>query len=108
MKPLLIIGNGGRSYIVIYQDFTTPKRYFCTNKLQKRVYDHGRALQREKDRRVKAVLSMVGRKMNAKSDGSEVFCLGDCVSGKASGVGKYAGFQNYLVKKLRELKYCVV
>ena len=35
------------------------------------------------------------------------FCLGDCMSGKASGVGKYAGFQNYLVKKLRELKYCV-
>jgi hypothetical protein len=51
---------------------------------------------------------MVGRKMNEKSDGSEVFCLGDCMSGKASAVGKYAGFQNYLVKKLRELKYCVV
>ena len=65
-------------------------------------------MQREKDRGVKAVLSMVGRKMNEKSDGFEVFCLGGCMSGKASGVGKYAGFQNYLVKKLRELKYCVV
>jgi len=65
-------------------------------------------LQREKDRGLKAVLSMVGKKMNEKSDGSEVFCLGDCMSGKSSGVGKYAGFQNYLVKKLRELKYCVV
>jgi hypothetical protein len=53
---------------------------------------------------VKAVLSTVGRKMNEKSDGSKVFCLGDSMSGKASGVGKYAGFQNLLVKKLRELK----
>lgn len=46
--------------------------------------------------------------MHEKSDGSEIFCLGDCMSGKASNVGTYAGFQNYLVKKLRELKYCVV
>jgi hypothetical protein len=44
---------------------------------------------------------LVGRKMNEKSDGSEGFCLGNCMSGKASGVGKYAGFQNYLVKNLR-------
>jgi hypothetical protein len=46
---------------------------------------------------------MVGRKMKEKSDGFEVFCLGDCMPGKVSGVGKYAGFQNYLVK-WRELK----
>jgi hypothetical protein len=107
MKPHLSIGFDGENYTAIYQDFTTPKRYICTNQVQKRVYDHGRALQREKDRGVKAVLSMVGRKMNEKSDGFEVFCLGGCMSGKASGVGKYAGFQNYQVKKLRELKYCV-
>jgi hypothetical protein len=56
--------------------------------ISKRVYEYGRALQREKDRGVKAGLSMIRRKMNEKSDGSEVFCLGDCMSGKASGVGK--------------------
>ena len=45
--------------------------------------------------------------MHHSSDGSVAIVLGDCMMGSASAVGTYAKFQNYLVKKLRQLKYKV-
>ena len=55
------------------------------------------------DRGLKAVLQMAGQSMHHSSDGSVAIVLGDCMMGTASAVGTYARFQNYLVKKLRQL-----
>lgn len=57
------------------------------------------------DRGVQAVLTMASQKMDYSSNGTVAIVLGDCMMGTASAIGSYAKFQNYLVKKLRQLKY---
>ena len=82
--------------------------FIVNNQVKKRVFDHKLALKREVDLGIKAVLAMAGKKPNEKGDGSVCFCIGDCMMGTTSAVGSYAGFQNALVKKVRELGYFVV
>ena len=48
---------------------------------------------------------MAGKRPDQQSTGDTVFCIGDCLMGTASSAGSYAGFQKYLVTKLRQLGY---
>ncbi len=83
-------------------------QFYNSKSMLKRKFDHSRALKREYDIAIAAVLKMAGKKPHEKADGTVIFCIGDCMMGTASSVGKYAGFQNELVKKVRELGYLVV
>ncbi len=80
-------------------------QFYNSKSMLKRKFDHTRALKRENDIAIAAVLKMAGNKTHEKADGTVIFCIEDCMMGTASSVGKYAGFQNELVKKVRELGY---
>ena len=76
--------------------------------MKKRCFDQKLALLREKSLAFASVLSMAGKRPHEKSDGTVLFCIGDCMMGTASQVGKYASFQNFIVKTLRQLGYPVI
>jgi len=76
--------------------------------VKKRQFDHKLALQRERSLALAAVLGMIDKRPHEKSDGSVLFCIGDCLMGTASSVGKYASFQKFAVKKLRQLGYPII
>lgn len=82
--------------------------FYNSYKAKKRRFDHQSALKREQDLSLSSVLKMADKNMSRRSDGTVAFCFGDSPMGVTGQIGDYGRFQNYVVKKLRQLGYKVI
>jgi len=94
-----------KRWIVLYQELS---QFYNSHSMKKRRFDLKRALKKELDLALNAVLSMAGKHVGKRSDGTVLFCIGDCVMGKPGEVGYYSAFSKHLIERLRSLGYKVL